>query len=164
MLTWLKSTFHFNVATYHLGVGQFREAVAGFSEVIRLSPSYTAYLNRGVALQGMNDHPRAISDFDRAIAIGSKLDLLRAAAYGGRGISWKAVGDFDRADADYKQALALAPRFSPGYEELGVIAHLRYDFDVAIAHLDYAIKLAPRHASPSQLVTGLAAHARAQRA
>jgi lipoprotein NlpI len=148
MLTQLKSTFHFNVADYHLRMGRFREAVAGFSEVIRLSPSYAAaHVNRGVAFQGMNDHRRAISDFDRAIAIGFSLDSHRALAYGGRGVSWKLVGDLDRAAADYRQALALTPRFSPGHEELGVIAHFRYDFDAAIAHLDDAIKLAPRHAS-----------------
>jgi hypothetical protein len=49
----------------------------------------------------MNDHPRAISDFDRAIAIGFKPDSHRAAAYGVRGISWKAVGEFHRADAEH---------------------------------------------------------------
>jgi lipoprotein NlpI len=104
-------------------------------------------VNRGVAFQGMNDHHRAISDFDRAIAVGSRLDWLRALAYYGRGVSWKLVGDFDRADADYRQALAFSPRFSRGHEELGVIADVRHDFDAAIAHLDHAIKLSPRHAS-----------------
>jgi hypothetical protein len=67
MLTWLKSTFHFNVADYHLRMCHFSEAAAGFSEVIRLSPDHpTAYVNRGVALQGMNDHRRA----QEAVAVG----------------------------------------------------------------------------------------------
>jgi hypothetical protein len=37
MLTRLKSTFHFIVATYHQGKGRLPEAISGFSEVIRLS-------------------------------------------------------------------------------------------------------------------------------
>jgi hypothetical protein len=60
-----------------------------------------AYRGKPRSVQGMNDHPRAISDFDRAIAIGFKPDSHRAAAYGVRGISWKAVGEFHRADAEH---------------------------------------------------------------
>lgn len=92
MLTRLKSTFHFIIANYHLRVGRFREAVTGLSEAIRLSPNYAAaYVNRGVAFQGMNDDRCAINDFDRAIAKVS-LGSRRGLAFGNRGISWKILG------------------------------------------------------------------------
>ncbi len=149
MLTWLKSTFHFNVADYHLRMHRFSEAAAGFSEVIRLSPDHpAAYLNRGVASQGMNDHRRALDDFDRAIRLMSSYSPAhRALTYYSRGISWKLIGDLNRAAADYEQALAIYPRFSPAHEELGVLASFRQDFDAAIAYLSRAIKLSPRNAS-----------------
>ncbi|HKD26987.1 MAG TPA: tetratricopeptide repeat protein [Xanthobacteraceae bacterium] len=149
MLPWLKSTFHFNVAARRLRTRRFAEAAAGFSEVIRLSPDHpAAYVNRGVALQGMNDHRRAVDDFDGAIRLMSSFSPAhRALTYYGRGVSWKFIGDLDRAAADYGQALAINPRFSPAHEELGILASLRQDFDATIAHLSRAIKLSPRRAS-----------------
>jgi lipoprotein NlpI len=161
MLTWLKLTFHFNVGGYHLAKRRLSEAAASFSEVIRLSPHHpAAYINRGVAFQGMNEHRRAISDFDRAIGFMSGLSPAhRTLAYFNRGISWKLIGDFDRAVADNMEVLARAPRFSAVYEELGTLAGFRYDFDAAIAHLDQAIRLAPRTASHYK-ARGLAKFAR----
>jgi lipoprotein NlpI len=149
MLAWLKSTFHFNVAQYDLRMRRFPEAAAGFGEVIRLAPDHpTAYVHRGVALQGMNDHGRALGDFDRAVGRMSNFSPAeRAVTYWSRGISWKLIGDLDRAAADYEQALAMEPRFSPAHEELGVLCVFRQDFDTAIAHLSRAIKLSPRNAS-----------------
>jgi lipoprotein NlpI len=149
MLTWLKSKFHFNVADYYLRMGRFPEAAAGFSEVIRLSPDHpAAYVNRGVALQGMNDHRRAVDDFDRAVRLISSFSPAhRALTYYSRGVSWKLIGDLDHAAADYEEALAINPRFSPAHEELGVLASFRQDFDTAIAHLSCAIKLSPRNTS-----------------
>jgi lipoprotein NlpI len=150
MLTWVKTTYYFNVGDFLGRTGRCREAAARFSEVIRLSPRHAvAYLNRGVALQGMNEHRRAIGDFDRAISLmAGSSPAHRALICCNRGISWKLIGDFDRAAADHEQALALAPRFSLAYEELGVLACIRHDFDAAIAHLNQAIRLAPRNASP----------------
>jgi lipoprotein NlpI len=148
MLIRLKSTFHFSIADHHLRMGRFGEAAAGFSEVIRLSPDHAAaYVSRGVALQGMNDHRRAIGDFDRAIALGLRPDPLRALAHSNRGISWKLMGNFDRAAADCMTAIALAPRLSTPHGELGIIAQFRQDFDAAIGHLNQAVRLSPRDAS-----------------
>jgi lipoprotein NlpI len=148
MLVWLKSMFHLSVGVYRLGTRRFDKAAACFSEVIRLSPDYAvAYMNRGVAFQSMNDHQRAIGDFDRAIACSLRLGPGRALAHVSRGISWKFTGDFDRAAADHMEAIALAPRLSLPHGELGTLAHFRYDFHAAVAHLDRAIRLAPRNAS-----------------
>jgi lipoprotein NlpI len=155
MLTWLQSTYHFKSGVRHLRAGRFDKAAAHFSAVIRLVPDHAAAcLNRGVALQGMNDYRRAIDDFDRALAIGFRHDSKRALAYYGRGVSWKFAGDFDRAAADHDQALALDSCLALAHGELGTIAHAgRHDFNAAIAHLDAAIRLAPRHA-PFYLARG----------
>jgi lipoprotein NlpI len=148
MLTWLKSTFHLNAGVHHMNAGRLDKAAACFAEMIRLSPDHAvAHVNRGVAFQGMNDHRRAIRDFDRAIALGLHPDPLRALAHLNRGISWKRMEDFDRAAEDYKKAIALEPRLSTPYSELGLIAQFRHDFDAAVAYLDQAIRLAPRNAS-----------------
>ncbi len=73
-LIWLKSMFHLSVGVYHLRKRRFDRAAACFSEVIGLSPDYAvAYMNRGVAFQYMNDHRRAIGDFDQAIALSLRL-------------------------------------------------------------------------------------------
>jgi tetratricopeptide (TPR) repeat protein len=109
MVKWVKAIVYSRIAGHRLRMGQFGEAAAHLSEVIRLFPNNPAtYVNRSVAFQGMNDHRRAIDDLDRAIGLDSRL----AIAYFNRGISWKFLGDYDRAVADQTQARALAPGHS----------------------------------------------------
>ncbi len=146
MLTWLNTTFHLNAGSYHLIRGRFDKAVAHFDAAIQHAPDNpAAYTRRGMALLGMDEHRRAIDDFDRALAIGVRSDRRRAIIHGSRGFSWKLLGDFDRAAADYQQALAILPQFSAMHQELGDLAALRHDFDAAIAHLDRAVRLSPRN-------------------
>lgn len=49
------------------------------------------------------DHDRAITDYDRVIA------LLPAAGYGWRGRAYEVTGDYERALADFDHALQLSP-------------------------------------------------------
>lgn len=143
MLKRLKALLYFNIANHYLRTGQFGRAAARLGQVIRLFPNDApAYLNRSAALQGMNEHRRAIDDLDRAIGLNSHLAL----AYYNRGISWKILGDHDLAVADQTQARALAPGHPNVHGELGVLAQLKHHFAGSIAHLNLAIQLAPRDA------------------
>jgi lipoprotein NlpI len=148
MLTWLRTTYQLNAGSYRLIAGRFDDAVAHFSAAIQHAPDHpAAYTRRGMALLGMDEHRRAIDDFDRALAIGIRSDRRRAIIHGSRGFSWKVLGDFERAAADYEQALAIVPQFSAMHQELGDLASQRHDFDAAVAHLDQAVRLSPRNAS-----------------
>lgn len=61
--------------------------------------------NRGVLESGDGDGPRAMADFDAALAI----DPRYSAALYNRAQAWRRSGDTARADADFAQAVRLDP-------------------------------------------------------
>ena len=86
------------------------DAIAYYTEVIRLDPADTAvvsmaYYNRGVAYEGKNEVDLAIRDYDQTIG----LDPNSADAYNNRGYAYNQKGEIDLAIEDYNQAIQLEP-------------------------------------------------------
>ena len=48
-------------------LGKFDDAIADFSEAIRLDPQWARYNNRGIAYSHKGDDERALADFDEAV-------------------------------------------------------------------------------------------------
>ncbi len=69
------------------------------------------YNNRGATFANLNEHQRAIQDFDEAI----RLDPTYATAYSNRGNSYTKMGNPQRAIADYDEAIRLDPTYAPAY-------------------------------------------------
>ena len=63
----------------------------------------TAYRNRGLSYSDLDQHQRAIEDFDKAI----QLDPGYAKAYYNRGLAYRRLGQHTKAEADYARACSL---------------------------------------------------------
>jgi len=86
MLKRLQALVHFCIGEIHLKHGKLSAAEARMSRAIWLYPNIPfGYVDRGVALQGMGEHSRAIDDFDRAIDLAPRFAMV----YSNRGSpSW----------------------------------------------------------------------------
>ena len=83
--------------------------------ITRVSNIGEAYVNRGAALINLNRTKEALTDLDRAIAIG--LDKVHLAYYN-RGLAKEKMNDTRGAYADYRKALDLDPTFTMAADEL----------------------------------------------
>ena len=95
--------------------GQHDEAIADFTEALKLVPNDPAVLIlRGNAYDSKGDKQRAIADYSESI----RHNPGDAAAYYNRGSVFQEIGDKDKALADYKRALEIDPEFESAKEGL----------------------------------------------
>ena len=101
------SAAHYNRGLAYRDKRQFDQAIADFSEAIRLDPKNArAHYQRGNIHADLGEsHDLAIADYDIAI----RLDPRFVFAYTARGLMHEAKGDIARAAADYRAALSLDP-------------------------------------------------------
>jgi tetratricopeptide (TPR) repeat protein len=153
--------------------GDIDNAIAQFSEAIRLDSQYTAaWTERGRAYKAKKDLDKALTDFDGAIRIeptasrfnirglvyAEKGDLDRAiedyteairldAGYDpalyNRAQAYRAQGKFDRAINDYDEAIRLDAKYAPAYSNRGLVYQAKGDLDHAIADFAAAIQAEP---------------------
>ena len=97
----------FKRGTAQIETGAYEEAVADFSEAIRLRPEYgEAFHNRGVANWRMGKLEDALADFDESITLG-QVELW--CAYKVRGDLKAEMGQLDEALVDYDRSLSIRP-------------------------------------------------------
>jgi tetratricopeptide (TPR) repeat protein len=95
---------YYNRGFTYLDKGDFENALADFSENIRLDPKCaSAYHGRGTAYREKGEYDRAILDYTEAIRISPKY----GAAYWGRGSCYRTRGEMTKAEADFAQAKKL---------------------------------------------------------
>jgi Trypsin-like peptidase domain/Tetratricopeptide repeat len=87
-----------------------KEAVAKFSQAIRLNPRYTtAYFMRAYLQDLLQAYPQALADFNKAISLDPKL----VSAYNHRGVlKYEKLNDAQGALADYNKAISVNPKFA----------------------------------------------------
>lgn len=130
----------FNRAHKKQKQGDLIEAIADYTEAIRLNPQYAeAYNNRGVARKDTGDIDGAIADFEEVI----RLIPNDADVYTNRGVSRYEKGDLDGAIADYTEAIRLNPDDVKAYNNRGNARTDKGDLDGAIADFTLAIYLSP---------------------
>ena len=126
--------------------GNLDDAIAYFTEVIRLDPSDTAILSqafycRGISYGEDNDHERAIEDLGKAIDLNPSYFF----AYYNRGVVFFKKHDYDLAIGDFDKALELLPKHCDAhYCRAGVYERIR-KYESAIRDLDKTIELSPFH-------------------
>ena len=108
-------------------------------EVARDPRNAKAYLKRGIAYEGAEQHDRAIEDFTMAI----RLDPDYADAYTSRGLVFDGIGKLDRALQDYDTAIRLNPAGGDAYLNRGVAYAKTGEFDKALKDYGRAIELNP---------------------
>ncbi len=89
----------------HFESGRVEEAIAQYSEAIRLDPGLAAAsYNRGQAYFTLGDSERAVPDFTRAIEVDPE-DHQVALAYAGRAMARTALGNDADAASDISRAI-----------------------------------------------------------
>ena len=116
------------------------EAVASFSEVIRLQPGRPlAHYNRGLSYLFLERHEEALADFNAA----ADLDPGFAATFYNRGLAKWHVEDFAGAILDYTQAIRLEPGYADAYNNRGFAREAIGDDEMATWDFIFAYRLEP---------------------
>ena len=134
-----------NQGIAHTRMGQPDEAIADFTEAIRLKPKYAeAYNNRGFVYgRDKREFERAITDFTEAIRLKPKY----AEAYKNRANAHMKKGEFVKAIADYTEAIRLKPEHANAYyNRASVYERDKGQFERSIADFTEVIRLKPKHA------------------
>ncbi len=122
---------------------KFEEAIAAYSEGLRLRPKYApAYNNRGISKDHLGRHESAISDFDEAIRLQPNL----AEVYNNRGVAKQNLKQYEAAIADYGVALRLKPDYPAAYNNRGNSNRFLRQYEAAIADYEEALRLRPVYA------------------
>ena len=97
-----------------------------------------AYNIRGISYVEKGDYPRAIKDYNAALALKPHADFYsnRANAYG-------AIRQYEQAFDDINRALKIKPTYADGYYNRGLLYNELGKFDLAVLDFTSAIKLEP---------------------
>jgi tetratricopeptide (TPR) repeat protein len=118
--------------------GELDQAIADFTETLRLNPNHAGALNnRGSAHRQKGDLDSALADFTAAIAAAPAFALPLY----NRGNTLADRGDYAAALADYTAALRLEPNNLVLYHNRGRIHALLDNYDQAIADNLEALRL-----------------------
>jgi len=141
---WDNETLGLRAFGYRIA-GRFDDAIADLSEIIRLDPTSSNFISRGVTYLHKGSLGRALEDFNEAI----RLDQNAVSAFLNRGLVYAAKGDRDRAVVEFEYAIARDPKNIPAwcfcgatYAEKGDLIRATNNFNAAI-NLDanYAEKI-----------------------
>jgi len=116
--------------------GKIDEAIAEYSEAIRLDPELVEpYNNRGAAYNDKGEYALAVKDLKRAI----ELDPSFAMAYNNLGNSYLGMGDYERAILEYTEAIERDENLLEAHANRGMLlaklgrdAEARYDLEKCI--------------------------------
>lgn len=139
---------YFNEGIKHLKAKEWDEAIACFTDVIKLEPAdaamyAAAYNNRAYAYGQKGDYDHAIEDCNKAIDI----DPNYAGAYHNRGGAYSEKGAYDLALADLSKAIELNPGFASAYYNRGNVYRMKGNYGQAIKDYNKAVELDSNHVS-----------------
>jgi tetratricopeptide (TPR) repeat protein len=139
----------FTVGVGRLAAGEWEGAIRSFTvamaqtdEPVQALNRNVVYFYRGSAYLQLADYERAITDYDRAVA----LNPDDAEVYNNRGTAYAEQGQYERAIADFDQAIALKPNDAEAHNNRGLAYANLGQYQRAIADFDQAIALQPDYA------------------
>ncbi len=123
---------HNNLAIALVTRGQNDDAVSHYRKAIEIKPDYVnAYVNLGSALTDLGQPDEAIRVFQKALEV----DPGSTDAHYNLAIALAACGRIEEAVAHYQKGVEVKPAEAEAFHNLS--------FDVAIDHLQRALKIAP---------------------
>jgi len=132
---------HNNLGNVLLSEGKLGDAIARYSEALRLSPGYPlAHYNVGNALVGQGKLEDAIAHYSEALRLSPNF----VAAHNNLGLALAAQGKLEDAIAHYSEALRLSPNFAEAHNNLGFALAGQGKLEDAIAHYSEALRLSPQ--------------------
>jgi tetratricopeptide (TPR) repeat protein len=110
----------FKRGVYQALMGNYRLAIADFTQVIQLRPDdATAYANEGLARAAMGDSKGAIADFNSALRLDPNLEV----AHYNRGYVRFELQDYQGALLDLNRAIAINPENADAYHCRCLVRH-----------------------------------------
>lgn len=96
----------------------YTEAVAAFTEVIKIDPSnIEAYAGRAEAYKGLKQYEEAKADYTTVIEKADDMPYTQAQAYAGRAEVYDLTDDATAAESDYSAAIGLLEKEDVGKKE-----------------------------------------------
>lgn len=96
----------------------YTEAVAAFTEVIKIDPSnIEAYMGRAEAYKGLKQYDDAKADYTTAIERTDEMPYTQAQAYTGRAEVYVLTEESSAAESDYTSAIGLLDQDNVGEKE-----------------------------------------------
>ena len=130
------------VAHNNLGIvceenGNLTEAIAHFSEAVRINTNYTdAQVNLGIQLARQGKTDEALGHFQAALALEPN-----AKVHYNLGNLFVEQGDWNEAAKHLSSALEKQPAFAEAHYNLGLVLVMRGDNEAAVAHYREAVRL-----------------------
>ena len=133
----------------YFGAEKYEEAIEDFTKVITLSPKNdSAYYNRGLAEEKLNNNVSALDDYTKAI----ELKPEEAIYYYNRGsLISRSGGDLEKAVTDLNTAIKLDGSDSEKYLTRAIIFCKQKNYLIALDDLNIAIKLNPENSTAKEL-------------
>jgi tetratricopeptide (TPR) repeat protein len=129
------------IGVFYLKHGRHKEAVAAFSEAIKLHPGDPkAFDGRAMARQGF-DQKGALDDLNQALQI----DPFFLSAYNNRGQLYMAMGKLDKAREDFSRALKIDSSFSQALNNRANAWFRSRKYEAALKDYNAAIELVPNY-------------------
>jgi tetratricopeptide (TPR) repeat protein len=126
---------YFGRAGAYQRLGRLQEAVADYSEAIRLnSGGAMAHHEQAVCLARLNQDDRALAGYDRAIELAPGYAL----SWNGRGMIYLHRHEYQKASFDFSEAIRLKPDFYQAYKNRATARKALGDTEGAKADLDQA--------------------------
>jgi tetratricopeptide (TPR) repeat protein len=149
---------HGGLGTALAGKDRHAEAVAAFTESIRLEPNRAiTHNNLGASLDVLGRVGEAVEHYQRAIA----LDPAYARARYNLGAALLKLGRVTNAAASFQHALRLDPGYAKAHADLGIALARQGRIDEAITHYERALIIEPRRLETlNNLAVALAARGR----
>ena len=131
---------HSNLGNVLYNQGKYEEAVAHFTEALRLNPDYDkAHNNFGNVLYTQGKYEDAVAHFAEAL----RLNPDYADAHYNLGVVLQAQGRYQAAEAHYAEAVRLRPGYADAHKNLGVVLYTQGKYEAAAAHFTEALRLNP---------------------
>lgn len=125
-------------ANHKVRLGEYQDAIALFSQLIRRNPcSANDYNNRGLIYYQIGQTQNAIADYNQALQLNPELD----SAYNNRANYYVSRGQLAEALTDYEKALDLNPGNIRSWINQGITFRELGLCDLALENLDMALIL-----------------------
>ena len=135
-----KANEHFERGSRNKEAGKYKDAIADFSNYIKLYPNEAAaYYNRGACYMELNNPVKALADYSTAIEINPQDPDF----FVNRGSAHQDLKNFKEAIADYTKAIELADHDAFVYYNRAYCYFRMSNFQAAVTDLTKVIELKP---------------------
>ncbi len=120
-------------------VRDYKQSIKLIGRAIKIRPDPRYYSNRGIAYKAVNNLPRAVESYDRAI----ELDPNCVEAYSNRGNALQKAYEMEAGDDGAKRIRSIRTRLALSYSSRGAVLSGQNLLDEALASYDKALSLKP---------------------